>query len=94
MGKGTEIRPLKSWYNERYPLHKCTECGLDHYRFPNIKKGDITWIPFELVGVAEGPARLGLKEYPKLNVPSYVYALIWGIPGSQTPLLPTVLVMN
>ena len=87
-------KPLKSWYQEQHPLHKCVECGLEHHRlFPHIQKGDVTWIPFELVGVAEGTARMGLKEFPDLNAPGYVYALIWGIPG-QGPLLPTVLVMN
>lgn len=90
-----EKRELKSWYRQQYPPHKCLECNLEHHRpLPNVKKGDITWIPFELSGVAEGEATMSLPENPDVKTRAYVYALIWGIPEQPRPLLSTVLLMN
>ena len=97
----TEEPTVKSWYQERYPLHPCGVCGLEHVRIPNIVSTlkaqgapvQITWRPFEIVGTINGPVRPGSRA-PQIDTPAYAYVLFWGPPGAQEPSTHTIVNMN
>jgi hypothetical protein len=93
--------PLKSWFRGLYPLHECSDCGLEHVRIPNLEEireveghsVKMTYVPYELVGTVDGPVRSG-ANMPPLDTPARVYVLFWGAPGAQKPAATSFVYMN
>lgn len=87
---------LKSWYAQKYPPHLCPICALNHTSIPHIKKvvteGTITFLPFELVGAAEGKIRPG--QGLEMDTPAHLIGLLWGFPGAQQETFKSLLYMN
>lgn len=92
---------LRSWYAEKYPMHECTICSLQHVRIPTItileedpQGGQVQskLVPFELVGMAEGVIRPGAGL--GIDTPARIVGLFWGVPGAQQPTTNTVLCLN
>lgn len=98
----TEQKELKSWWGERYPMHSCPHCGLEHVRIPNLilpmhvqgQSLQVALVPYEVVGLVEGYARPGATPGSALDRPAWVTGLFWGPPGSPKAHQWSVLYAN
>lgn len=88
---------------ELNPLHKCTECGVEHWYIepmtipitnPEGQRVNTPLLPIEVVLVADGFVTFTTDREPLLSSTVPLVAMLWGIPGNQKATLRSVLVLN
>lgn len=93
----------KSRAEELNPVHKCTECGIEHFfiqpmnarlRTPTGERVDVPLIPLEIVLVAEGLATFTTDEEPRTSSKVPVVGILWGVPDNPQLAYKSVMVMN
>ncbi len=89
--KETTSNRMKSHYLELYPKHECGECKLEHWVFPDIHDGDQKFVPFEIIGIVEGPLP---RQIMGGKTPVTITGLHWGLPGTQDPKSHSVIFHN
>ena len=93
----------KSRAEELNPLHRCAECGVEHFYIEPMKMPmrnlagqvvDVPLIPLEIVLVADGPITFTTDQEPRISSQVPVVGMLWGVPGSNNPSGKTVMVLN
>ncbi|KKN84432.1 hypothetical protein LCGC14_0288940 [marine sediment metagenome] len=89
-----------SRFQELYPIHTCQECDLEHVSIPRLsavapgEDAPSPLLPYEVRALVEGSAHPGKSLSPSVDTPAHVYALLWGVVGSDRATLPSTLFMN
>lgn len=87
-----DILPMKSRFNELYPMHPCPQCQLEHVRIPHIVKDGDSLVPHEVLVVVEGTARWGGGTV--LDTPVRVMGVFWGFPGANQASFYDIIYLN
>lgn len=82
---------MKSWFLEKYPPHKCNQCGAEHSTFPDIHDEDQKFVPFEIIGIVEGAVPTAVMGN---GISVNITGLHWGIPGTREPKNNSVIFHN
>ena len=93
----------KSRAEELTPMHRCIECGLEHFyihgmdmpmRNPEGEVVDVPLIPIEIVVVADGFFTFTTDQEPSISSQVPVVGLLWGVPGDPKYSGKSILVLN